>query len=63
MCGCVLDSDSSGCVPVVGPYDDNLLSSVKGMEYFDYAKKVSFCHRTLFYRYNHVTKDCNVTLK
>jgi hypothetical protein len=37
MCACVLDSDSLGCVPVVGPYDDKLLSSVKGVEYFDYV--------------------------
>ena len=37
MCGCVLGSDSSGCVPVVGPYDDKLLSSVEGVEYFDDA--------------------------
>jgi len=37
MGGCVLDSDSSGCVPGLGAYDDKLLSSLKGVEYFDYA--------------------------
>ena len=38
MCGCVLDSDSSGCFPGVGPYDDKLLSSMKGVEYFEDEK-------------------------
>ena len=37
MCGCVLDSDNSGCVPEVGCYDDKLLSSMKGVEYFHYS--------------------------
>jgi len=34
---CVLDSDSSGCVPGVRLYDDKLLISVKEVECFDYA--------------------------
>jgi hypothetical protein len=63
MCGCVLDSDSSGCVPGVGPYDDKLLISVKIVESFDYANDKSFCQWTLFYGNNHVTKDGDVTLK
>jgi hypothetical protein len=42
MCGCVLDSDSSGCVTGVGPYDHKLLISVKAVECFDYANDKSF---------------------